>query len=62
VTRELVLRPTGSRTLDEWRDCWGGLRCIVQARDAPSIPETAIDSTEAIVVKEKTTAGRGSLG
>ena len=30
-------------------------------RDASSIPETAIDFTEAIVLK-RTTAGRGSLG
>ena len=48
-----------NRTLDEYEGIAGMDR--LSRRDASSISETAIDFTEAIVVK-MTTAGRGSLG
>lgn len=38
-----------------------GMGKTLSGRDASSTPETAIDFTEAIVLK-RTTAGRGSLG
>ena len=38
-----------------------GMGKSLSRRDASSIPETAIDLSEAIVLK-RTTAGRGSLG